>query len=159
MARVAGPPQGHAAHDAQRQHRHRGEHHGVHADAPVQRQHRRAGDHVGGGAVAVQGDGERQQGGADRDLHRIAIDLAQNHPDQRVEQAGVDHQAEEQDREQQQGGRRRDHLQAVENHLAGGVAETAGNGKHDGNEGKCHDGRHALGHDHVGEHDHHRQPE
>jgi hypothetical protein len=150
-------PGRHATHDAQRQHGDGCQDHRVHADAFIQRQHCGAGDHVGRCAVAVERYQQRQQGRAYGDLHRVAIDPLQDFADQRVEQACVDHQAEEQDRKQQQRGRRGDHFQAVEHHLASGAAKAADHREDDGNHGERDDGRQALRHDEIGEYDHHGQ--
>ncbi len=157
MARVAGPPQAHAAHDAQRQHRHGGQDHRVHADPLVQRQHGGAGNHVGRGAVTVQRHQQRQQGRADGDLDRVAVYPFEDLADQRVEQASVDHQAEEQDGKQQQRGRRCDHFQPIEHHLAQVWREAANQGENNRNDSQCNDRGQAFTHDQVGESHHHDQ--
>ena len=48
----------------------------------------------------------------------IVADDPQNQPDQRIEQADVDHDPEVDDREEQQRGRRRHSLHAVGDHVA-----------------------------------------
>ena len=63
----------------------------------------------------------------------------ENLADQRVEQAGVDHQAEEQDGEQQQRGRRCDHFQPIEHHLAQVWRETANKGENNRHDGQRDD--------------------
>ncbi len=150
-------PRAHATHDAQRQHGHRGQDHRVHANALVQRQHGGAGDHVGGGAVTVERHQQRQQRGTDGDLDRVAIDALEDLADQRVEQAGIDHQAEEQDGEQQQRCRGRHHFQAIKHHLAQFGGEATDHSEDNGYHGERNDWRQAFAHDQVGEGHHHDQ--
>ena len=106
-ARAVGPPQGRMfmmplamAGDACQDH-------GAHLQAEVDRQHGRGGEDEGGGAVAVERDAAARMAVPRTTLRGVVAELAQDEPDQRVEEADVDHQAEVDDGEHQQrrGGR------------------------------------------------------
>ena len=63
----------------------------AHADAAVQRQHGGHADHVSGRAVTIEGNDERQYGGADRNLQRVTLDQFEDLAHGRVEQVyGLD---------------------------------------------------------------------
>ena len=113
-----GAAPGQDVHGAVGQAGHAGQDHGAHLQPQVDRQHRRGGEDEGGGAVAVQGD----RGGEDRraqdHLGGVVAELAQDEPDQGVEEPDVDHQAEVDDREHQQRGGGGHGLHRVHDHGA-----------------------------------------
>ncbi|KMR56706.1 hypothetical protein EY06_15245, partial [Staphylococcus aureus] len=70
----------------------------------VERQQRGRNDDERRRSVAVQRDHHGQHGGTDHELHGVVAHQSQNAAHQRIEQADVNHDAEEDDREEQQGG-------------------------------------------------------
>ncbi len=105
-------------HHPTRKNRHTREVQRIEAQPPVQRQHGGDRDHVCRRPIAIERNERREQRSTDDDSHRVAVDHAQNRADQRVEQAGIDHQAEVQDGEHQHDAGRCQRAQAGEHHRA-----------------------------------------
>ena len=143
-----------------RQHDDAGRDQRVHPEPPVQRQHRRRGDDVAGGAVAVERDDGGQDRGADDDPDRVAMHEPKHGACHRVEQAGVDHEAEVEDGEQQQHARGREVADAVQHHrpdVAGGDAKGGAEEREgDRHQDQRQQGREPVGHDQRHEDDDHR---
>ena len=122
------------------------------AQFPMHRHHRRTGDKVGGRTVTVKRNERGEHGGANADLHRVAFDRFQDFLDDRVKEAGVDHDAEKEDGEADHDAGRRDLLHAIKHHLAQfGIMEPQPDGKNDRNQHQGVHRGHALGHDEIHE--------
>ncbi|MNZ31056.1 hypothetical protein D3C78_483450 [compost metagenome] len=131
----------------------------AHADTAVERQHGGHADHISGRAVTIEGDNERQNGGADRNFQRVALDQFEDLAHGRVEQAGVDHQGEIEDGEHQHHAGRCELADALEHHRANLGGKTAEQGEQDRYQDQRDQGRQALGHDQVHEGDDHGKAE
>jgi hypothetical protein len=94
------------------------QHQRIHAEPAIDRQERGDRDQRRGRAVAVERHDQRDDRGAQRHAHRVFAGEAQHAVDQRIEQAGIDHQREIEHGEQQQRGGRRQLRDAVDRHLA-----------------------------------------
>ena len=133
--RPVGPPPGNDVHDLVLHHRECRQDDRADTQLAVHGEHRRAGDQVGRRAVAVERDERCQHGGADADLHRVAVHDLEDLLDHRVEQAGVDHDAEEKDGEADHDSGRRHLLDAVVHHLAElGVVKAQRQGEENGDQ-------------------------
>ena len=131
-----------------RRHRSRaGENALVEAEPLVKRQHCRNGDEESHRARSVEMDEQREQGRAHDDARRPRSHGLQNSVDDRIEHAGVGHDAEEQDREDEHPDNRREALNAGHDELARVPAEPADERRGDGNEDERHQRRHPFRHD------------
>ena len=71
-----------------------------------------------GHEVTIEADERAQHHGADQDAHRVAVHQPDQPPDQRIEQPGIGHGREEQDREQQHDAGGGEVLDPVDHHRA-----------------------------------------
>ena len=142
-----GAAPGQDVHGAVGQAGHAGQDHGAHLEPQVDRQHGRGGEDEGGGAVAVERDSRREDGRAEDHLGGVVAELAQDEPDQGVEEPDVDHQAEVDDGEHQQRGRGRHGLHGVQHHGADAEARAGEKSEDCGDDDQRQHGRQLLGHD------------
>ena len=105
-------------HDAARQHRHTGENERSDSQLAVEGQHRSRRDHVRRRTVAIERDEQGKRRGPHDDLHRITVHQAHEALHERLEQSGVDHHREVQNREHQHDTGRRQLGDTTDHHLA-----------------------------------------
>ena len=103
----------------------------AHADAAVQRQHGGHANHVRGCTVAVQRHHQRQHGGTDCNLQRVAFNQFEDFAHGRIKQARVDHQGEVEDGKHQHHARWGEFGDAFEHHRADFWRETTEHRKQD----------------------------
>jgi hypothetical protein len=97
-------------------------------------------------------DQQREQSGAYDNARGSASDGAENAVDDRIEHAGVGHDAEVEDCEHEHAGDRGDAGDAGEDELAGREAETADQRRHDRRRDQRHERRQKVEHDHGQQH-------
>ncbi|MDF9802772.1 hypothetical protein M2436_001319 [Streptomyces sp. HB372] len=146
-ARAVGPAPGEGVHDAVGGGRDAGHDDQAHLQAFVEGIHRRDGDHEGGGTVAVQRDDRGEHRRTDDDAHRVGPAELQDAPDDRVEQADVDHHAEVDDGEHQHGRGGREVADAFDDVVAELRSLSDGDTEQCGDQYQRRDRRHLLRHD------------
>ena len=138
-----------------------------------------AADQGSGGTVAVQGNAGSHNGGTQQNLHRVALSEADHGTGHRIKQAGIEHDGEVQNSEQQHDagvgslayasyGPVTDNLDLIPQRYAGGIhtvgssyqigilsQEGAQQGKCQRNQQQRSEGLHFLGHDQCQEHNDH----
>ena len=127
----------------------------AHADAAVERQHGGHADHISGRAVTIKGNDERQNGGADRNFQRVALDQLEDLAHGRVEQAGVDHQGKIKNCEHQHHPGRGKLGDAFEHHRTDLGSKATEQGEQDRDDDQGNQRGQALGHDQEHERDDH----
>ena len=117
------------------------------AELQVQRQQCGRRDDEGRRTVAVERHDTGEHRGSDHQAGRVVVHRADDRPDHRVEESDVDHDAEEDDREEQHRRGGGEVFDAVGDHVADAEAGTGEEAEGDRDEDQRHHGRRPLGDD------------